>query len=85
MFRKFVLLMFLFTFVGTAAFAEDLNPPDWAGAEGSWYGSWQFFPDENPWVGDYGDWFELFFDWTDALDLPPIEDEDPYWELVFGG
>jgi hypothetical protein len=84
MFRKFVLLMFLFTFVATAS-AEDLNPPSWAGAEGSWYGSWQFFPDDNPWVGDYGDWFELFFDWTDALDLTPIEDEDPYWELVFGG
>jgi hypothetical protein len=37
MFRKFVLLMFLVTFVGTASFAEDLNPPPWAGAPGSVY------------------------------------------------
>ncbi|MHC4254538.1 MAG: hypothetical protein ACYSUL_02825 [Planctomycetota bacterium] len=35
--KKFVLLMFLLTFVGTAAFAEDLNPPPWAGAPGSVY------------------------------------------------
>jgi hypothetical protein len=36
MFRKFVLLILLFTFVGTAAFAEDLNPPDWRGAPDSY-------------------------------------------------
>ncbi|MHC4265940.1 MAG: hypothetical protein ACYSUK_08415, partial [Planctomycetota bacterium] len=84
MFRKFVLLMFLFTFVATAAFAEDLNPPSWAGAEDSWYGSWQFYPDDVIWEADYGDYFEMWLDWTDALDLPPLEDEDPYWEIILG-
>ncbi|MHC4690626.1 MAG: hypothetical protein ACYS5F_13465 [Planctomycetota bacterium] len=56
MFRKFVLLMFLFTFVATTAFAEDMRTPYWAGAPGSIYGVYTYEDDfpNGPGVGNQG-------------------------------
>jgi hypothetical protein len=48
------LIMFVLVFsLSASAFADDLNPPDWAGAPGTIYGIWGF-DDEAP-SGDIGD------------------------------
>ncbi|MHC4724613.1 MAG: hypothetical protein ACYS9V_10255 [Planctomycetota bacterium] len=63
MFRKFVLLIFL---------------PDWAGAEGSWWGIWGFYS------GDvlFEEEGVTYWNPTESLGLSDYWDFDPYWEFT---
>jgi hypothetical protein len=54
--RKFVLLMFLFTFVASSALADDVAPPYWAGGSTETWSAAEFFHwtfEEEPLLLDY--------------------------------